>query len=170
MIKIIRNYNIMNKSIKITNVFLAGIIILVFCLSCNKDDDDNDGWSSCYSCNIDSWKGEFSGTCSYSDLHNNNNDEQNLPITITLDSTGENYFYVSINVVNYYSTNLSGEFIDPSIVNFASSNSSFSSSMYIKDSELKLIGNSKKFHKEMVDTVEVTVIDEVINFETLKIQ
>ena len=165
----------MNKSIKISNVFLSGIIILIFFISCNKDnEEDNDGWNKCYNCSFDSWKGEFSGTCSYSDQHNPNNNGQNLPITISIDSTGENYFYVSIVVVNYYSANLSGEFADPSIVNFASSNSSFSSSIYTKDSKLKLSGNSKKFHKEMEiinnDTVEITVIDEVINFEILKIQ
>jgi len=164
----------MNKGIKITNVFLAGIIISLFFLSCSKNnEEDNDDWNKCYNCTFDSWKGEFEGTCSYSDL-NNNNDMKNLPITITLDSTGENYFYVSIIVVNYYSTNLSGEFVDPSIVNFASSNSSFSSSIYTKDSELKLSGNSKKFHKETEiinnDTIVITVIDEVVNFETLKIQ
>lgn len=157
----------MYKSFKISNVFFPGIIILIFFISCSKEnEEDDDGWNSCYSCTVDSWTGEFSGTCSYSDLNNNTN-AQNLPVTITIEETAQDYLFVSINVVNYYSTSVSGELVVSDIVSFAGSGSSFTSSMYIKENELKLSGNSKKFHYKN-DTI--LVIDEVINFEILKIQ
>jgi len=160
------------KSKKIIKALLAALIFIFVFTNCNKDEDEDDGWNKCYSCSFNSWRGDYSGTCAYADQNNNINDMSGLPITITIDSAGVNYLSVLINVENYYSTNISGQFIDPSIVNMAGSSSSFAASLYVKESQMKLSGNSKKFHIEEViengQTVDRIVYDEVITFEILK--
>ena len=59
-----------------------------------------------------------------------------------------------------------GDFASPDIISFAGSSSSLSVTMYIKDGELILTGNTKKFHYKQ-DTL---VVDQIVTFETIKKQ
>jgi len=143
-------------------VFLT-LILLFSTISCNKSDDDNDGWSSCLNCNLNSWVGTFSGTASYYNAENNTTKE-GLGVTIEIMETGTDYLTISINIPNYYSSTISGELTSGYAISFAGSSSSVTGTLYKKDAQLKLTGNAKRFHYK----VDSLVIERVVSFETLK--
>ncbi len=140
------------------------LAILIFC-SCNKNEDENSGWVNCTSCTVDSWVGEYSGTGDYSN-YNNNTEMKGVAVDITVEETATDYLTIYFHVPNLYSATVSGDLSSPYIISFAGSSSSFTGTMFIKDGELKLTGNSKKFHYK----VDSLIIDQVVTFETNKTQ
>lgn len=150
---------------KILNIYLRLLFVLVLVLpSCENKTDENDGWVFCYDCDVGSWEGSYSGTAEYFES-NGLTSEDGLEVNITFQETGTNYLTVSLHVPNYYSTTVSGELNSPYSISFAGSGSSITASLYTKENELRITGNSKKFHYK----VDSLIVDEVVSFEALKI-
>jgi len=144
-------------------LFLLLSFGLLFFVSCTKENEEDDGWSNCQSCTIESWKGEFSGKAEHFDAQTDIT-TNNLNLTIEFEETATDYLTAYILIQNYYSATLSGDLATTYSVSFAGSNSSISATLYTKDNQLRLSGNSKKFHYK----VDNLVIEEVINFELYK--
>lgn len=133
-------------------------------VSCEKDEDDGNNWSSCEDCTIESWRGVYQGSANYYDAIQSNSVD-GLEATITINETGTNYLTASIQVPGYYSASLSGELTSSYSISFAGSNSSFSATLFKKDGSLKLNGNSKKFQIKVGNVV----VEEVVNFDVQKL-
>lgn len=131
--------------------------------SCIKEDTGNE-WAVCYECTIDSWIGEYEGTANHFNGSSNSNTE-NLPMTVRIEETGNNYLTAYIIVPNFYSTTLSGEFTNSYSVSFASSGSSLNATIYEFDKTFKLTGSSKKFEYKAGELV----INESISFDAPKL-
>ena len=123
------------------SIFWVGLIILF--TTCKKDDPD-DGWEACLDCDITSWIGTFKGTAEFKDYVSGST-TSGLSITITITEISDNYLSVQINIPNYYSATLSGNYVGTYSISLASSNYSFSGNMQKKDNSLRLIGESKYF-------------------------
>ena len=143
-----------------TGILILGIILIL--MSCKKD-DPNDGWESCLECNITSWVGTFSGTTEFKDLSTGNT-TTGLPITIVVTEIAKNYLRVQVQVPNYYTVTLSGNYVGTYSISLASSNYSFSGNLQKKDNSLRLIGDSKYF----VEKVNEIVTEKIVVFEALK--
>jgi len=138
------------------------LLIFTFALinSCSEKAEKVDEWSDYSSCDIEDWIGIYNGKASH--YHNTTNETtENLDIEIEVEQTATNYLCVYLRIENLYTTTLCGDFADPYSISFASSSSSISATMYLKDYQLKLSGNSKKF----VQNNDTTVYKETINFE-----
>lgn len=134
-------------------------------IGCEKDKEDNSGWENCLECTTESWVGEYSGKGDYNNF-NNNTEMKDADVFINIEETANDYLTIYIQVPSLYTATVSGDLSSSYIVSFAGSNSSVTAIMFIKDSELKLTGNSKKFHYK----VDSLIIDQVITFETIKNQ
>lgn len=141
-------------------VFSLSTFVIIGC----GDDEEDEPWDKCYECTADSWIGEFNGTCDYFNYHLNVTREDRS-IKVEIAETATNYFEVKIISPENFNATIYGDFVTSQIISFSSSNSSVSATMYVNGQDLKLIGNSKKFHWES-DTL--LVYDEVVNFEVFK--
>lgn len=155
-------YKRLKKQYTIYTVFIV-IILLAITSGCDKK-EETDAWSTCYSCTIDSWTGDFSGTTNYFDAQSNSTVE-GLEISIEFEETGTDYLTAYVVVPNYYSASISGELSSTYSISFSGTSSSITATIYSKDNEIRINGNSKRYHFK-VDSV---VIDEVINFEAYKV-
>jgi hypothetical protein len=162
--KLTLNYFILTDIKKLIFGLFAVLIILLFS-TCNKEKETDDGWNNCYDCPTGSWIGEFSGTCDYSN-YNTNSNATGLPVTISIEETAPEYLTVYVNVTNYYSATVSGSLVSSYIISFAGTSASVTSTLDIKEQDLRLTGNSKKFHLE----ADSTELDEIINFVVNKVQ
>ncbi|MEZ5197168.1 MAG: hypothetical protein R2764_12405 [Bacteroidales bacterium] len=146
-------------------LFFIISISFFFASSCDKEEepDPSEGWGNCYDCTATSWVGNYSGSCDYYDVGLNEY-THDLPATINIEETAPDYLNVFINVPNYYSATISGQLQSPYLLSIASSTASFSASMYVKEKDYRLSGNSKKF----VMVSDSVVITESITFEILK--
>ena len=144
-------------------IFFVVLLFLFSGWACKDKEEDKNTWVSCYTCTIDSWTGIFEGTTSYFDA-STMNDVEDLDITIEFEETASDYLTAYINVPNYFSTAISGEWNSPYSISFAGSNSSLVATLHEKDGDLRLAGNAKKFHFK----VDSLIVDEVINFEVYK--
>lgn len=155
----------MLNSIVKNKVFFLMMFSFIIFASCDKDneEDSSDGWGNCYDCTAASWEGNYSGSCDYFDVGLNEY-TYDLPATIEVEETAEDYLSVYINVPNYYSATISGQLQSPYLISIASSTASLSASMYVKEGDYKLTGNSKKF----VTVDDSTVITKSITFDILK--
>jgi hypothetical protein len=138
--------------------------LLLLLVSCNDKAEENDGWEICTECDLDSWLGLFSGTASHYTATSNTT-LQGKAIDIEIEETGSEYFtvYVRIPQQNYYAT-LSGNFVQPYAIDFASSTKSINATMLVKGDQLRLSGNSKSFQVNS----DTTFIKEVVSFDILK--
>ncbi len=136
---------------------------MIILSSCSKENKDEDTWSNCYDCNLQSWTGNYSGSASFYNAENNDTKE-GLGVTVQVTETGTNYLSISLNIPNYYSSTVSGELLSGYSVSFAGSNNSFNGTLYQKDGQLKISGNAKKFHYK----VNELVIERVVTFEVIK--
>jgi hypothetical protein len=141
------------------------LMVALFLVSCSKEKDDSNGWSSCFDCTMESWTGTFTGKTSFYNAENNST-EEGLDITIEAMETGTNYLTISVQVPNHYSASVSGELLSGYSVTFAGSSNSLSATLYKKDDQLQLVGNAKRYHYK----VDSLIIERVINFETLKVK
>ena len=144
---------------KIYYLFLFSLLLV----ACQKKESDENKWDACYSCTVDSWVGEYSGTCEYFNA-NTNLTVKDISFTLTIEQTATEYLTAYIVVPNYYSTSISGDFNTPNYISFGASSSSLDATMYTSGTQFRLTGNSKKFHYK----TDSLIIDEVINFESLK--
>ena len=144
-------------------IFFVVLLLVMGSWACKDKEEDKNNWISCYSCSIDSWTGIFEGTTSYFDADTVNVVED-LDITIEFEETASDYLTAYINVPNYFSTAISGEWNSPYSISFAGSNSSLVATLHEKDGDLRLAGNAKKFHFK----VDSLIVDEVISFEVYK--
>lgn len=151
---------------KLGKVLFCCLLSVFIFSACDKNENEGDGWTNCTECNTESWVGEYSGTGDYSDF-NNNTTMDNVDVSIVVEETATDYLTVYFHAPQVYSATVSGDLKSPDIVSFASSGSSFTATMFIKDNELKLTGSSKKFHYKN-DTI--LIIDQVVTFETIKNQ
>lgn len=133
--------------------------------ACEKKDENSDGWQYCTECTVESWVGEYTGMGDYNNF-NKNAKTQAVDVSIAIEQTATDYITVYFQAPSYYTTTVSGDLASPDIISFAGSSSSLSATMYIKDGEFKLTGNTKKFHYKQ-DTL---VVDQVVTFETIKKQ
>ncbi len=136
---------------------------MIILSSCSKENKDEDTWSNCYDCNLQSWTGSYSGSASFYNAENNDTKE-GLGVTVQVTETGTNYLSISLNIPNYYSSTVSGELLSGYSVSFAGSNNSFNGTLYQKEGQLKISGNAKKFHYK----VNELVIERVVTFEVIK--
>jgi hypothetical protein len=143
--------------------FSLSIFLLIGC----SDNEEDDPWSKCYECTAESWIGEYNGSCDYFNYDMNITREDQV-CTVEIGETATNYFEVKISSPNNFYAVLYGDFVTSQMINFSSSNSSVSATMYVNGQELRLTGNSKKFHYETPDTIPILVYDEVVNFELFK--
>lgn len=140
------------------------LLIFIFLItSCQNNDTETSPWKACFTCTTESWVGDYSGTCEYFDAATNST-TTNLPFNLTIEQTATDYLTAYIQVSNYYSTSISGEFTNPNYISFGGSSSSLSANMYLQGDLFRLTGSSKKYHFK-TDSI---VIDQVINFESLK--
>lgn len=149
-----------------TGKFRYVILFFLFFImgSCTDDKEEDDGWNICIECDIESWLGVYNGTTSHYNATSNRTVE-NLDIEIKIEETATDYFTVYIKVPEQnYSATLSGDFINPYSISFASSSKSVSATMYVKENQIRLSGNSKKFAVQS-DTV---ILKEVVNFDVYK--
>lgn len=142
------------------SIFCLGIVLLF--TTCKKD-DPNDGWESCFDCDITSWLGTYKGTAEFKDYVAGST-TSGLPVTITVTEISENYLSVQVNIPNYYAATLSGNYVGTYSISLASSNYSFSGSMQKKDNSLRLIGESKYF----IIKVDEIITKEIAVFEAEK--
>lgn len=148
-----------------SKLFYFALFFVVALFACNDDDetDSSDCWSNCYDCTASSWSGIYSGECDYYDVSANEY-LYNLPATIEIQETAPDYLSVFVNVPNAYSTTISGQLQSNYLISIASSNASFSATLYVKENEFKLSGNSKKF----IMGSDSTVYTESITFDIIK--
>jgi len=139
------------------------LLLFIFLSACQDSETDTNSWDACFSCTVDSWTGDFAGTCDYFDAATNST-VNDLPFNLTIEETASEYFTVYIIVPNYYSATISGEFSNPNYISFGGSSVSLSANLYSKESQFRLTGSSKKYHMK----VDSLVIDQVLNFESLK--
>ncbi len=150
---------------KVHKVLFLLVSFSFILLACEKKDENSDGWKYCTECTIESWVGEYTGIGDYNN-YNKNATTQDVDVSITIEQTATDYITVYFQAPSYYTTTVSGDLASPDIISFAGSSSSLSATMYIKDGELKLTGNTKKFHYKQ-DTL---IVDQVVTFETIKKQ
>ncbi len=134
-------------------------------IGCEKDKEDNSGWENCLECTTKSWVGEYSGKGDYSNF-NNNTEMKDADVFINIEETANDYLTIYLHVPSLYTATVSGDLSSSYIVSFAGSSSSVTATMFIKDGELKLTGSARKFHYK----VDSLIIDQVVTFETFKIQ
>lgn len=136
----------------------------MFLVSCNDKTEEDDGWEVCVGCDFESWLGVFTGTASHYTAASNKTVE-NLSIEIEIEETATEYFtvYIRLPQQNYYAT-LSGDFTGSHAISFASSTSSITATMLVKENQFRLSGNSKKFQAAS-DTI---ILKEVVNFDVFK--
>ena len=154
----------MNLSSRRFSIIIPGfIVIFVFYAGCKEKDDNGNVWKNCYECNTESWIGTFSGTGNYTSIAFPAYAE-NKPVSIIIEETAPDYLIVYFSCPNYISATISGSLVSNYVISFASSGSSITATMDIKDQDLKLTGTVKKFHMQ----ADSTILDELINFETYK--
>lgn len=155
----------MSARTNIRKVLFPLLLTSFFFIGCDKNKKEGDGWENCTECTMASWVGEYAGSGDYSN-YNNNTQLQNLEVSIIIEETADDYLTIYMSVPNTYSTTVSGDFSGSYIISFAGSGSSITATMFMKEGELKLTGNSKKFHYK----VDSLIIDQVVTFETFKDQ
>jgi hypothetical protein len=133
--------------------------LILFC-SCSEKAEEGDGWHVCSDCDMEDWIGIYYGKASYYH-HTTNETTENLDIEIEIEQTATDYLCLYIHIENFYTATLCGDFADPYSISFGSSSSSIYATLYEKDNQVKLIGNSKKF----VHSDDTTIYKETINFE-----
>lgn len=147
---------------KLQYVFLFFLIFNM--VSCTDDKEEDDGWDICTECDFESWLSIYNGTASHYNV-NTNKTVENLGIEIEIEETATDYLTVYIKVPEQsYSATLSGDFVTPYSISFASSSKSVSATIYVKENQLRLSGNSKIFSVQS-DTV---ILKEVVNFDVYK--
>ncbi len=147
---------------KFSQIFL--VFLLVVLASCNDKTEENDGWMVCAECDFDSWLGIYSGTASHFTAASNKTVE-NLNIDIEIEQTASDYFTVYIKLPQQnYSATLSGDFVQPHAISFASSTKSVTATMMVRENQLRLTGNSKKYQVNP----DTTIIKEVVEFDVYK--
>ena len=156
----------MSSETKLGKVLVCCLLSVFIFSACDKNENEGDGWTNCIECNTESWVGEYSGTGDYSDF-NSNTEIDNVEVSIVIEETATDYLTVYFQAPQVYSSTVSGDIKSPDIVSFASSGSSFTATMFIKDNELKMTGSSKKFHYKN-DTI--LIIDQIVTFESIKNQ
>jgi hypothetical protein len=138
------------------------MMILVSCSG--KDDQETDGWDTCFDCTTQSWIGIFQGSgTNYNAV--NNTTVKDLSVTISISETSPDYLLVTINLPDYYHSTVSGEVMESHYITFSGSNNSISATMYKSDHRLKISGNAKRFHVK----VNEIVIEQVVNFDAIKV-
>ena len=146
--------------------FLFLILLLCFIFSgCEKNKEDSNGWKNCTECTTESWTGEYSGKGDYSNF-TTGADMKDADVSINIEETATDYITIYLHVPSLYTATVSGDLSSSYIVSFAGSSSSVTATMFIKDGELKLTGSARKFHYK----VDSLIIDQVVTFETFKIQ
>ena len=147
---------------KFCYIFLFFFLLLL--VSCNDKAEENDGWQVCVECDFDSWLGLYNGTASHYTVASNKTVE-GLAIDIEIEETASDYFtiYIKLPQQNYYAT-LSGDFIQPYAISFASTTRSITATMMVRENQLRLTGNSKKFEVAS----DSTIFKEVVEFDVYK--
>jgi hypothetical protein len=157
-------FNRMNVTSWISNVFILGMLLIIIFLGCKKEEEAKDGWKNCLDCSAASWVGEFNGTGDYFDYETNST-KNDIPVSIKIEETAPEYLTIYFVAPNYLSTNISGSLVSNYIISFAGSGSSITATLNIKDQELKLDGNTRKFHYDS----DSLVLDKLVSFEVTKI-
>ncbi len=159
------------QSLCVTKINNIGLLVLIFSVfvpgfsGCKKEKATTADWQNCYSCTAGDWIGWYTGTADYYNALTNTT-HSGLTVSVRVEETATDYMSVYITVPNCYSASISGDFVSPYILSLGGTSSSIDAIMYKKDNQFRLTGNSKKFHHK----VDSLVIEEVLNFETLKDQ
>ncbi|MCF8369557.1 MAG: hypothetical protein K9G76_10980 [Bacteroidales bacterium] len=135
------------------SVIVKLLLISVLFFSCDKKEDEGNGWESCLDCTVQSWLGNFSGLGEYKHL-NSGNVVSGVQVSVEIVEISENYIQVKIQSPNYYSATIYGNFVGSYSISIASSTKSFSGSLQKKENTLKLIGEAKEY-VEKVNGIEV---------------
>jgi len=150
------------NTVKLLKLFL--FIFPLFWISCSEKTEDNNGWDVCSECDVDSWIGFHSGTASHYNAATNKTVE-GLTIEVEIEETATDYFtvYIEVPQQNYYAT-LSGDFVLPHAISFASSTRSVNATMLVQENQFRLSGISKRFQA----TNDSIIIKEVVDFDVSK--
>jgi hypothetical protein len=129
---------------------------------CKKD---NENWTYCVDCDINSWVGSYEGTgVYYSDVDGKTVND--IPTLVTIDSSSATILKTIITVENHFSTLFTiNKTNDDYYVNVPGSSQSLALTLSKKGISYKLSGTVKIFHYQ-ADTL---FTDHSISFETFKI-
>ena len=138
------------------------LVFLVFIWGCNKNNED---WMFCNGCDLSVWEGSYTGEGVYYNRLNGDNNQEKVPVAITIELLGGQSFKGTISSKDIVSFSFTGTKTDTDYYfNLAGSNQSVTLNLYKSSDKYKLTGTAKRYHIKN-DTV---VIDESLSYEVIK--
>ncbi len=143
-------------------IFVLFFTIISF-TSCNKNDSAPD-WTFCDGCPNSEWAGVYEGTGAYySKFHPDKT--ENIPVIITITEQQDYRIGIVVKSPNKFYASFNGVKDDTEYYfDMAGTEKSIHLSLYKKENDYKLTGNTKKYVTEN-DTVKV---NQSVSFEILK--
>ena len=137
-------------------------LLLFLIASCSKPDEPD--WTFCDGCPNSEWAGVYEGTGAYySKFHPDKT--ENIPVTITITEQQDYRIGIVVKSPNKFYASFNGVKDDTEYYfDMAGTEKSIHLSLYKKENEYKLTGNTKKYVTEN-DTVKV---NQSVSFEILK--
>lgn len=148
----------MVNKLKILLFIFIGVLFLA---QCNKNEEE---WSFCNECELNSWVGDYDGTGDYySDIDGKTVFE--VPTMVTIENTSGFVLKITVTAVEYFTTTVTTSKNDNNyFFEVPGSNSSLSLTLSKKGDEYKLSGTSKQYHNEG-DTL---FVDNSISFDVYR--
>ncbi len=139
------------------------LVVLLLLWGCGKT--DNRQWVFCDGCSLSVWEGDYSGDGTYYNRANGTNGDKKIPVSVSIELTGEQSLKGSISSKDIIPFEFSGTKTDSDYYfSYAGSTQSVSLNLYKSDSDYKLTGTAKRYHVKN-DSV---VVDESLSFEVIK--
>lgn len=144
------------------NVILCIIfLLLVVTSSCKKDKAD---WEWCTDCQQEAILGEYTGLANYLRFTDSVNFTQknNQEVILKLNENGSGLLAFT-SVINLFSSSISGTYTDGYYLQFAGNSQTFTSTIWRKENQIKLVGTVKKTDSE-------GEVREVLDFEVVRVE
>lgn len=127
-------------------------LLIISSVSCKKETVD---WAWCIDCQLTEVLGEYTGTGNYIRFTDSIHFIQNsdLDVTLKLIESGSS-LQTFTNVVNVFSSSISGVYDDGYYLQFAGNKQTFNATIWRKENQIKLVGTIKKMDSEG-ETVEL---------------
>ena len=137
------------------------LLMLVLISSCKKDEAE---WEWCTDCQQEAILGEYSGLANYLRFTDVENfiQKNNQEVILKLSESGSGLLAFT-SVVNLFSSSISGTYTDGYYLQFAGNSQTFTSTIWRKENQIKLVGTVKK-------TDSQGEVREVLDFEVVRVE
>ena len=140
---------------------LLVFLLVILAGSCKKDKAE---WEWCTDCKQETILGDYSGLANYLRFTDVENfiQKNNQEVILKLSESGSGLLAFT-SVVNLFSSSISGTYTDGYYLQFAGNSQTFTSTIWRKENQIKLVGTVKKTDSE-------GEVREVLDFEVIKVE